>query len=149
MSQLNYTFKHSVANDRILIELHSKFGEYETILSRTVIDTQDKIIHESLVNLGWTPPGLDTVTLEYHDSVVRSAVKARVEETTRLRAELDEAKRLQDYNAGLATTAQADKATYAKEWKATRAQLARLTAKLTELRARLDDVAVGTDNSSK
>jgi hypothetical protein len=60
MSQLNYTFnytfKHGVANDRILIELHSKFGEYETILSRTVIDTQDKIIHESLVNLGWTPP---------------------------------------------------------------------------------------------
>jgi hypothetical protein len=56
MSQLNYTFKHGVANDRILIELHSKFGEYETILSRTVIDTQDKIIRKGLVKLGWTPP---------------------------------------------------------------------------------------------
>jgi hypothetical protein len=56
MSQLNYSFKHTVANDKIFIELHSKFNGFENILSRTVIDTQDKIIRESLIKLGWTPP---------------------------------------------------------------------------------------------
>lgn len=58
--QLNYTVKHHLAGSQLCIELHSKFAEFSQVLSRTVVDTQDKIIRENLIKLGWTPPGEKT-----------------------------------------------------------------------------------------
>jgi hypothetical protein len=57
---VGYTLKHSVADSRICVELHSKFGEYENALSRKIIDTEDKIVREGLIKLGWRPPGAST-----------------------------------------------------------------------------------------
>lgn len=55
---MNHKIKHSVFDDKILVEHHAKYGKFEAQIVRWVIDTKDKVIRENLIALGWTPPGV-------------------------------------------------------------------------------------------
>lgn len=74
ISSLNYTLKHGTRARQIQLELHSTFQGIENVLSRKIIDTEEKAIRDSLVQLGWTPPA-DADILRTEIAALQQAVK--------------------------------------------------------------------------
>ena len=45
-----------IADDKILLEVHSTLNGIRDDVMRRVMDTQEQQIRDALIQLGWTPP---------------------------------------------------------------------------------------------
>ena len=45
-----------IADDKILLEVHSTLNGMRNDVTRRVIDTQEQQVRDALIALGWTPP---------------------------------------------------------------------------------------------
>ena len=45
-----------IADDKILLEIHSTLNGIRDDVMRRVMDTQEQQIRDALIQLGWTPP---------------------------------------------------------------------------------------------
>ena len=45
-----------IADDKILLEVHSTLNGIRDDVIRRVMDTQEQQIRDALITLGWTPP---------------------------------------------------------------------------------------------
>ena len=45
-----------IADDKIMLEIHSTLNGIRNDVMRRVMDTQEQQIRDALIQLGWTPP---------------------------------------------------------------------------------------------